>query len=125
MAIYSDVNQYSPTQRALVSDLDSIYQSIGNILGTSLRSRFFLPEFGSAIEELLFEPMDELTVAALYDTIVIAIQKWEPRVDLDYSKSSITPDYDKHTYYVSLTFTVRGLSDSDFYTYSGTLYKNR
>jgi phage baseplate assembly protein W len=67
--------------------------------------------------------MDEETVASLYDTIILAIQKWEPRVSLDYAKSNITPDYDKHVYYVELTFTVRGLTDNNFYTYAGTLFQ--
>jgi len=119
--LYSDVNQYTPTQQELVADLDSIYQSIGNILATPRNTRLFLPEFGSSLEDLLFEPMDEETVSSLYDAIVLAIQQWEPRVTLDYAKSSITPDYDKHQYFVSLTFTVRGLSDTNFYTYGGTL----
>lgn len=123
MALYSDINQYSPTNIALVTDLNSIYQSIGNILSTPKNTRLFRPEFGSSIENLLFEPMDEETVASLYDTIILAIQRWEPRVTLDYSKSNITPDYDKHVYYVELTFTVRGLTDNTFYTYAGTLYQ--
>jgi len=121
MALYSDINQYSPTSTALVTDLDSIYQSIGNILSTPKNTRLFRPEFGSSIENLLFEPMDDETVASLYDTIILAIQQWEPRVILDYSKSNITPDYDKHVYYVELTFRVRGLTDTTFYTYTGTL----
>lgn len=123
MALYSDINQYSPTNIALVTDLNSIYQSIGNILSTPQNTRLFRPEFGSSIENLLFEPMDEETVSSLYDTIILAIQKWEPRVSLDYAKSNITPDYDKHVYYVELTFTVRGLTDNNFYTYAGTLYQ--
>lgn len=123
MALYSDINQYSPTSVALVTDLNSIYQSIGNILSTPQNTRLFRPDFGSSIENLLFEPMDEETVASLYDTIILAIQKWEPRVSLDYAKSNITPDYDKHVYYVELTFTVRGLTDNNFYTYAGTLFQ--
>lgn len=122
MTLYSDINQYSPTQTELVHNLDSIYQSIGNILGTPRNTRLFLPEFGSTLEDLLFEPMDEETVSSLYDAIVLAIQEWEPRVTLDYGKSSITPNYEQHTYSVSLTFTVKGLSDTTFYTYGGTLH---
>jgi uncharacterized protein len=121
MAIYSDINQYSPTKTTLVADLDSIYQSIGNILSTPKNTRLFRPDFGASIENLLFEPMDEETVSSLYDTIILAIQQWEPRVILDYSKSGITPDYDKHIYYVNLTFQVRGLTNTTFYKYSGTL----
>lgn len=123
MPLYSDVNQFSPTNQALNYDLQSIYQSITNILATPKNTRLFLPEFGSTIENLLFEPMTEETAASLYDTIIIAIQQWEPRVTIDYARSSVTPDYDNYTYHVFLTFKVNGLSDIDFHTYAGTLFK--
>lgn len=123
MSIYSDINQFSPTKRSLSNDLDSIMQSISNILATPKNTRLFLPEFGSAIENLLFEPMDEITAASLYDTIIIAIEEWEPRVILDYARSSVTPEYDKHAYHIYLVFRIKGLTDINFYTYTGTLFK--
>lgn len=122
MPLYSDVNQFTPKKTELVYDLQSIYQSIGNILATPKNTRLFLPEFGSTIEDLLFEPMDAQTEASLYDAIVIAIDEWEPRVSLDYSKSSVTANYDEHRYDVLLTFKVRGLTDTNFHTYAATLY---
>lgn len=121
MPIYSDINQASPTQTNFVENLGSIYQSINNILSTRKNTRLFLPEFGSEIENLLFEPMDEQTASLIYDAVVVAIQQWEPRVSLHYGRSYIRPNYDTYTYDVMLTFTVKGLDDQTFYTYGGTL----
>jgi len=122
--LYSDFNQTAPTQDPLVRDLDSIYQSISNILSTRKNTRLFLPEFGSEIEDLLFEPLDELTAKAIYDAVVVAIQRWEPRVTIDYSRSYVTPDYEKYLYNVSLTFSVKGLDSNNFYVFGGILRRN-
>lgn len=124
MPIYSDINQTSPTQTNFVNDLDSIYQSIQNILATRKGTRLFLPEFGSELEDLLFEPMDETTVMRIYNYIVLAIQKWEPRVSLHYGRSYVKPNYDNYTYDITLTFRVHGLDENTFYTYGGTLEKS-
>ena len=123
MPIYSDINQVDPTKRSLVYDLDSIYQSIGNILSTRKGTRLFLPEFGSNIEDLLFEPMDDITASKLYDFVIEAIERWEPRVQLDYGRSSVTPNYDKYLYDVTLSFRVLGLEENNYYTFGGVLQK--
>ena len=123
MPIYSDVNQYTPTKQALAEDISSIYQSLGNILSTPTNTRLFLPEFGSNLENLLFELMSPETEASIYDSIIIAIQRWEPRVTIDYAQSSVVPVYEEYKYEVRLTFTINGLSDTNFYTYSGTLFQ--
>ena len=123
MPIYSDINQVSPIKTSLVYDIDAIYQSITNILSTRKNTRLFLPEFGSELENLLFEPMDRVTVARLYDFVIVAIERWEPRVNLDYSRSSITPNYDQHVYDVVLTFQINGLEDRNYYVFGGVLQK--
>jgi phage baseplate assembly protein W len=119
--IYSDLNQFTPTQKVLVEDLDSIYQSISSILSTPKNTRLFLPEFGSEIEAILFEPMDEITTNRLYDYIIEAIERWEPRVRLDLAKSSVVANYEQHTYNVVLNFVVLGLDDNLMYQYVGLL----
>ena len=121
MAIYSDANQFSPTKIPLSEDLDSIYQSIGNILSTPYNTRLFLPEFGSQLENILFEPMDITTQDQLQDFIIQAIERWEPRVKLVYGKTGVVADYENHTYRVSLTFRVLGLDDNQFFKYVGIL----
>lgn len=124
MPIYSDLNQYTPTEKALVEDLESVYQSIGNILMTPKGTRLFNPEFGSDVEALLFEPMDELTAIKLYDTAIFSIEKWDTRVKIDYGSSTITPDYPNRCYDVVLFFNVVGIESQFDLTYTGTLLQN-
>jgi len=58
----------------------SIEQAILAILNTDKGSRFFLPEYGSRLSELLFEPNDEVLTSLIRQFIFEAIQQWEQRV---------------------------------------------
>lgn len=60
-----------------------IPQSIKNILDTPLGSRYFLPEYGSQIQELLFEPNDEILKALLTHYIGNALALWEKRIKVE------------------------------------------
>ena len=111
MAIYSDINQYDPQTKPLLIDESAVYQSIYNILTTKLGTRLFLPEFGSELEDILFEPMDELAELALLHAVSTAIYRWDPRVQLDMARSAIVADYDNHKYDVTLVFKMLGVSD--------------
>jgi phage baseplate assembly protein W len=121
--IWSDLNEYSPTKVAKVTDVASVYQSIGNILATHKLTRMFEPEFGSEIWNVLWEPMDDISRAKLYDAVVSAIQRWEVRVFLVQSESFVLAFPDEHRYEASLVFTIIGL-DKIQYRYIGTFFTN-
>lgn len=120
MPIYSDLEQLSTKVQSINTDINSIYQSITNILNTPVTERFFNPEFGSELDDLLFEPIDRITEAKIYRFIVDAIDRWEPRVVLDYGKSTVKADEDQHKYIITLIFDVIGISPGSF-TFSGIL----
>ena len=123
MAIYSDIEQSNPQAKTLAEDIETVYQSITNILNTPIGERFFNPEFGSNLESILFEPMDSITEAKIFRLVIEAIERWEPRVRIDYGRSSVIANYDAHQYDVSLAFTVIGL-DSDNLIFSGLLIQS-
>lgn len=112
--LYSDINQFTPTQKPILVDLESIYQSITNILSTSKESRLFLPEFGSNFDKLLMEPMIDVTEALLFDEVANAVTAWEPRVKVNFAESSVESDYDNNRYTVTVVFTVIGLETQKF-----------
>lgn len=120
--IYSDLGQMDPTVEQKIVDVKSVYQSIGNILSTPKGTRIFLPKFGSELELLLFEPMDDITEAKIYDAVVGAIQEWEPRVEVDYALTVVEADYENHKYLITINFIIAGLSDQQF-EYVGELVK--
>jgi hypothetical protein len=64
----------------ITSDVSLINQSIKIILDTPIGSRLFLPDFGSRLSELLFEPNDEVLHDLLSLFISQSLDKWENRI---------------------------------------------
>ncbi len=59
-----------------------VKSSIQLILGTIPGERPHLPDFGSRLHELVFEPADDILVALARQWTIEAILRWEPRVTL-------------------------------------------
>lgn len=57
-----------------------VKSSIQLILGTIPGERPHLPDFGSRLHELVFEPGDDILVALARRWTIEAILRWEPRV---------------------------------------------
>lgn len=62
--------------------LEKVKMALRQILGTRLGTRVIDRGFGSDLKEIVFEPIDDLTVSTLRLAITEAIQQWERRVDL-------------------------------------------
>lgn len=61
---------------------ETIRNSILNILMTRLGERVHLPEFGSRLHELLFQPLDQVFAALARQYVYEALRLWEPRIEL-------------------------------------------
>lgn len=61
---------------------DSIRNSLVVILLTRLGERVHLPEFGSRLWELVFEPVDAVFEHLANEYVFEAIERWEPRVEI-------------------------------------------
>lgn len=112
--IYSDLNQVDPTNNPLVKNEDSIYQSINNILVISPGERLFRPLFGSDIDQIPFEPLNDGTSLLLFKEIVEAIDRWETRVRIDNSTTTITPNYEEQSYTLLLAFIIQRMGVQQF-----------
>lgn len=119
--IYSDLSLFQPTKKALVVDVASVVQHISLILLTVKGTKFFARDVGCEFEDVLFELMDDLTVARIERAVWESILKQEPRVEMIMAESKITPNYEEHKYEVDLYFKIRGLGDDKF-EYHGTIY---
>jgi len=64
-----------------VGGRESVSQSILDLLETPFRDSFFVPERGSRLEELTFEPNDNILKPLLRTFIFEVIKTWEKRVD--------------------------------------------
>lgn len=68
---------------ALVSQEREVAESIRIILGTAPGERPMRPEFGCAIHDLVFAPADATTAGQLAYQVRVALERWEPRIDLE------------------------------------------
>jgi uncharacterized protein len=67
---------------SLVHAGDDIDEAITIILGTAPGERPMRPEFGCGIHNYIFESVDSYTMARLEQEIRIALDRWEPRIDV-------------------------------------------
>lgn len=88
----------------LPDSLAIIYASLTNLFNCSIgeRGKTFQPEYGSEWRQFLQEPIDEITAAKMRIAMIQAIVRWEPRLQLDYSKSAIIPNLDIPGYEVRI-----------------------
>ena len=109
--VYSDLNLYHGTYNLdeMAYDEYSINQSIMTILGTVPGQRLFRPTFGSGVYNLLFEPMNANTAAAIKNSVIIAISRWETRIVI--MNSIVYPDVANRVYSVGLDYTVPTLQN--------------
>jgi hypothetical protein len=66
----------------LANTSDLIKSSINAVLTWPIRDRFFIPEFGSRLQELLEEPNTSLLRSLVRQFVIESISKWEKRITL-------------------------------------------
>jgi phage baseplate assembly protein W len=86
--------------------------SIHQILGTKIGERVMLPEFGSRLHELQFEPIDDVTIALARVYTIEAIEKWEPRAELNDVDIIVNPDQNRVEIYGSYVIANRNITDA-------------
>src|ERR1700746_3200483 len=68
---------------ALVTGDQEIAESIRLILGTAPGERPMRPEFGCGIHAYVFAPGDGTTAGRIAREVPTALERWEPRIDVD------------------------------------------
>jgi phage baseplate assembly protein W len=84
------------------TDLDAIRNSIKNIFTTRKGQKILSPDFGSNLDQYLFEPVTEVNAQAIGDDILNTINKYEPRVQV--LRIVVDPQADQNQYYVSVIY---------------------
>jgi len=95
---------------ALVSDEREIAEAIRIILGTSVGERPMRPEFGSRIYEFVFDEADAATAARLAFAVREALDRWEPRIDLDAVDVTVDED-NRNLLYIDINYHIKDDSD--------------
>jgi phage baseplate assembly protein W len=88
-----------PNIRALMNSLFNLFQCpIG------ARGPIFEPEYGSVLFSMLQEPLDLISANKIKAGVIQAIQRWEPRIEVDMANTWVRPDYNRNGFIVRLVF---------------------
>lgn len=91
------------------TDIEAIKNSMRNIFNTRRGQKILSPDFGTSLEQFLFESVNEFTAKIIGETIVSDIRKFEPRVEV--KKVQVFPFPDLNQYNIVLKYTFRQLKD--------------
>lgn len=108
LGIFSDINQTMTSE--LVFDESSVFQALFNLLSTVKKERVFLPTYGTNIVNYLHRLMDKSLDYLIFNEILDAIDKWEPRVEVDYRNSKVELFHSTHEIIVYLEFKIKNLT---------------
>ena len=84
----------------------AIARSVRNIVMTIPGERFFQPNFGSEINRVLFNNIDDLSASMIEDQIKQSIENYESRVKL--RSVRVKPNFDNNSFYTTITYDIIG-----------------
>jgi hypothetical protein len=99
---------------ALSRSNDDVDEAIRLIVGTAHGERPMRPEFGCGIHDYVFESIDSYTLGRIDYEIRVALDRWEPRIDVvdvdfDISEAELGKLVIEITYSLRATSHVRNL----------------
>ena len=86
---------------------NAIARAVRNIVSTSPGEKFFDPDFGSSISEILFENVDDITAVSIEDEIKSCLDNYEPRVEL--INVNVDANFDQNQFDVVITYRIIGV----------------
>jgi len=86
---------------------NAIARAVRNIVLTTPGEKFFDPDFGSSVSEILFENVDDITAISIKDEIKNCLQNYEPRVEIIDVK--VDPNFDENQFDVIITYRIIGI----------------
>lgn len=92
---------------SVLNNESAIARSVQNLVLTVRGEKFFEPDIGTSINQLLFENIDIFTARRLETEIKEVIQIYEPRVNL--LETVVTPNYDDGAMDVKVTYLIVGI----------------
>lgn len=95
---------------ALTRETREIEESIHLILATAKGERPMRPEFGCGVHDYVFAPADATTAGAIAESVRVALEWWEPRIEL----ADVVVRLDRAhegVLLIEIHYTVRGTND--------------
>ena len=94
-------------RNVVVYDIESINESIDNLITTKIGERVFNRALGSNLSQILFEPLTDTIVQDSVMKIHQVLLKYEPRVRLNLNNSSVTFERDESRLDIFLQYVIK------------------
>lgn len=101
--------EFQKNKSFILTDIQLVEMDLLNQIFTRRGSRVMMPAYGTLIPELVFEPLDEITLSTI-ETELLSVFNFDPRVNL--ITLDVEPKYDTNTitatailFYVELNVT--------------------
>jgi phage baseplate assembly protein W len=95
---------------ALVSGEREIEEAMRLVLATAPGERPMRPEFGCAVHELVFAPVNDRTVGRIRYEVRSCLDRWEPRIEV--TDVNVTVDArDPTVLYIDVRYVIRGTNN--------------
>lgn len=109
---YTDIKLESDDPSTdLVTDREAVIQRILLVLGTTIRTRWRRPRFGTDVEKLLFDPLDSETAGEISSRLSTAISNPHNGLqDIDLAGIEVIPDVDNQQFFCNLLINVPRLN---------------
>ena len=91
----------------VIKNETAIARSVRNLILTDSGEKFFNPNLGSGVTELLFEPITQITASSIQTRIENTIQNYEPRVRLD--RVDVVPNEEQNEFNVTIRYNIVGI----------------
>ena len=100
--------KFNPLSGDLISlsNENAIARAVRNIVLTTPGEKFFDPDFGSSVSEILFENVDDITAISIEDEIKNCLANYEPRVEL--IDVNVDPNFDENQFDVIISYRIIG-----------------
>ena len=101
--------KFNPLSGDLISlsNENAIARAVRNIVLTTPGEKFFDPDFGSSVSEILFENVDDITAISIEDEIKNCLANYEPRVEL--IDVNVDPNFDQNQFDVIISYRIVGV----------------
>ncbi len=94
---------------ALASGGDELDGSLRMILSTAPGERVMRPDFGCALWEQLFAPLNATTIGLIEQAVREAVGRWEPRVEI--GDVTATPHEPGSLLHIAVAYRVKATND--------------
>jgi phage baseplate assembly protein W len=94
---------------AMVSGEREVEEAIRLVLATAPGERPMRPEFGCAIHDLVFAPVNEATAGRIQHEVHISLDRWEPRIEV--TDVEVTSGDDQGVLFIDVRYEIRGTNN--------------